>query len=67
METSGFQNVITREINFVPRAFSLLSSKRMLKSKLLVVLVGLLTVRACLHGGGGPQVGEVTRPAVVEK
>ena len=23
--------------------------------------------RACLHGGGGPQVGEVTRPAVVEK
>ena len=25
------------------------------------------TVRACLHGGGGPQVGEVTRLAVVEK
>ena len=24
-------------------------------------------VRACLHGGGGPQVGEVTRLAVVEK
>ena len=24
------------------------------------------TVRACLHGGGGPQVGEVTRLAVVE-
>ena len=24
-------------------------------------------VRACLHGGGGPRVGEVTRPAVVEK
>ena len=24
-------------------------------------------IRACLHGGGGPQVGEVTRPAVVEK
>ena len=23
-------------------------------------------LRACLHGGGGPQVGEVTRPAVVE-
>ena len=23
-------------------------------------------VRACLHGGGGPQVGEVTRLAVVE-
>ena len=23
--------------------------------------------RACLHGGGGPQVGEVTRLAVVEK
>ena len=22
---------------------------------------------ACLHGGGGPQVGEVTRLAVVEK
>ena len=26
---------------------------------------GLL--RACLHGGGGPQVDEVTRLAVVEK
>ena len=25
------------------------------------------TIRACLHGGGGPQVGEVTRLAVVEK
>ena len=24
-------------------------------------------VRACLHGGGGPQVGEVTRLAVVEE
>ena len=23
--------------------------------------------RACIHGGGGPQVGEVTRLAVVEK
>ena len=23
-------------------------------------------IRACLHGGGGPQVGEVTRLAVVE-
>ena len=26
-----------------------------------------LQLRACLHGGGGPQVGEVTRLAVVEK
>ena len=26
-----------------------------------------MTLRACLHGGGGPQVGEVTRLAVVEK
>ena len=26
-----------------------------------------LGLRACLHGGGGPQVGEVTRLAVVEK
>ena len=25
------------------------------------------TVRACLHGGGGPQVGEVTRLAVKNK
>ena len=24
-------------------------------------------LRACLHGGGGPQLGEVTRLAVVEK
>ena len=24
-------------------------------------------IRACLHGGGGPRVGEVTRLAVVEK
>ena len=24
-------------------------------------------LRACLHGGGGPQVGEVTHLAVVEK
>ena len=23
-------------------------------------------VRACLHGGGGPQIGEVTRLTVVE-
>ena len=34
--------------------------------------LGMLTwnhsrLRACLHGGGGPQVGEVTRSAVVEK
>ena len=31
--------------------------------------VGIFTgrLRACLHGGGGPQVGEVTRLAVVEK
>ena len=28
---------------------------------------GLTRRRACLHGGGGPQVGEVTRLAVVEK
>ena len=28
---------------------------------------GITRVRACLHGGGGPQVGEVTRLAVVEK
>ena len=27
----------------------------------------ILLLRACLHGGGGPQVGEVTRLAVVEK
>ena len=27
----------------------------------------LISIRACLHGGGGPQVGEVTRLAVVEK
>ena len=26
-----------------------------------------VTLRACLHGGGGPQVVEVTRLAVVEK
>ena len=26
-----------------------------------------MIIRACLHGGGGPQVGEVTRLAVVEK
>ena len=26
-----------------------------------------VNLRACLHGGGGPQVGEVTRLAVVEK
>ena len=24
-------------------------------------------LKACLHGGGGPQVGEITRLAVVEK
>ena len=29
--------------------------------------VQVQNVRACLHGGGGPQVGEVTRVAVVEK
>ena len=28
---------------------------------------GITRVRACLHGGGGPQVGEVTRVDVVEK
>ena len=27
----------------------------------------LTPLRACLHGGGGPQVGEVTHLAVVEK
>ena len=24
-------------------------------------------LRACLHGGGGPQIGDVTRLAMVEK
>ena len=28
---------------------------------------GITSVRARLHGGGGPQVGEVTRLAVFEK
>ena len=27
----------------------------------------IIILRACLHGDGGPQVGEVTRLAVVEK
>ena len=27
----------------------------------ILVLEFLFTFRACLHGGGGPQVGEVTR------
>ena len=31
------------------------------------IILEIHTVRACLHGGGGPQVGEVTRLAVVEK
>ena len=38
----------------------------------ITVLINMLQfensrIRACLHGGGGPQVGEVTRLAVVEK
>ena len=37
------------------------------KKKSYNVLQCTLCVRACLHGGGGPQVGEVTRLAVVEK
>ena len=39
----------------------ILSTMRMLSNNKLTF------VRACLHGGGGPQVGEVTRLAVVEK
>ena len=34
---------------------------------LIIVSIRVTTLRACLHGGGGPQVGEVTRPAVVKK
>ena len=34
---------------------------------LFLLFVVLFTLRACLHGDGGPQVGEVTRLAVVEK
>ena len=30
-------------------------------------LTNQMSLRSCLHGGGGPQVGEVTRLAVVEK
>ena len=33
----------------------------------VIVIILLQCLRACLHGGGGPQVGEVTRLAVVEK
>ena len=33
------------------------------KKKSYNVLQCTLCVRACLHGGGGPQVGEVTRLA----
>ena len=39
------------------------------KNNTFVVLWAMIInilFRACLHGGGGPQVGEVTRPAVVE-
>ena len=38
------------------------------ESKMIIFTSGpLQSLRACLHGGGGPQVGEVTRLAVVEK
>ena len=30
-------------------------------------IFSFMSLRACLHGGGGPQVGEVTRLAAVEK
>ena len=33
---------------------------------MLFSIENLPVLRACLHGGGGPQVGEVTRLAVVE-
>ena len=36
-------------------------------STVKVRLVSNMSLRACLHGGRGPQVGEVTRLAVVEK
>ena len=42
--------------------------KRCLKTlELYKSCILLSTLRACLHGGGGLQVGEVTRLAVVEK
>ena len=39
----------------------------MLRLPVYKVVASRKRVRACLHGGGGPQVGEVTRLAVVEK
>ena len=41
------------------------SESRKTPEQKFIIHIG--TLRACLHGGGGPQVGEVTRLAVVEK
>ena len=47
--------------------YILLNSQPTCKLLVLGRLVLYVQLRACLHGGGGPQVGEVTRLAVVEK
>ena len=41
--------------------------KQMGKEEKIIEKLGKEVFRACLHGGGGPQIGEVTRVAVVEK
>ena len=44
------------------RTKSLSEKQKVLKFvAFLTRFLGCLNVRACLHGGGGPQVGEVTR------
>ena len=57
--------------NYNARAQLLFCSLNLLFCGVLVAVAVVVCLRsllrACLHGGGGPQVGEVTRLAVVEK
>ena len=53
--------------NYNARAQLLFCSLNLLFCGVLVAVTVVVCLRACLHGGGGPQVGEVTRLAVVEK
>ena len=66
-ETNFFNKKNGACVSRSARIFLSLLAGKLQKFKHLENISETTRLRACLHGGGGPQVGEVTRLAVVEK
>lgn len=79
-EVNAIKTFVSQNEVFTPRIFhffrKLLARKNKLRNRRLEIIYLnalftssclLQTIRACLHEGGGPHVGEVSHQAVVEK